>query len=196
MKTLHPRLLATAVLWSGALLAAPVTARAAASPGAPAAASRPSTEYDVKAVFILNFARFVDWPDDAFASAQAPFVIGIFGESPILASLRVAITDETIRRRPIVLRALTPADDPRRCQIVFVSRAERSQFPSLRSRLAGAPVLTIGESEKFCEQGGMFNFVLDARSVRFEINRKATTEAGLRVSARLLQLARLVNEKD
>lgn len=151
-----------------------------------------STEYDVKAVFLLNFARFVEWPASAFANKESPLVICILGNSPIAAPLRAAIKDENVGGRRLVVAEHAATDDCRSCHLLFVSQSQQEHVPVVLTTLRRTPVLTVGESPRFCESGGMMNFTMQEETVRFEMNPRAAQATGLHVSAKLLKLARTV----
>ena len=150
------------------------------------------TDYQVKAVFLFNFAQFVEWPSTAFANDTSPVVIGILGDDPFGVVLEATLKGEVARGRKIVVKHFTTEDDPRDCQILFISRSEAERVGALLESLKGTHVLTVSETEKFCERGGMINFIRQDQNVRLEINRRVTESAGLKINARLLSLARLV----
>jgi hypothetical protein len=159
-------------------------------PGTPsrAVAGGANLEYQVKAVFLFNFAKFVDWPGSAFSGPDAPIVIGVVGQSPFGDSLETAIKGETVKGRKLVLRQLSDGSDLTNCHILFISRSERDRIPRLLAKLGTAPVLTVADSEGFTDRGGMINFVLQDKNIRFEIDPEAAERAGLKISARLLKL--------
>jgi hypothetical protein len=150
-----------------------------------ASAQEPSLEYQVKAAYLLNFTRFVDWPQGAFGQG-APFTICVAGRNPFGPALEATLEGETAAGRGLASRVVrdTAAD----CHALFVPRGVAAA-PYLRS-VRAAPVLTVGETEEFLMQGGMIRFVMDNGRIRFEINQDAATRAQLRISSRLLQLAR------
>ncbi len=159
-----------------------------ALPGrAPAADA--SLEYKVKAVFVLNAARFVTWPAGAFPSADAPVVIGILGENPFGSLLAEVVAGETVKGRQIVVRRVSTADG---CHILFVSRSEQDRLPRLLESAAHSGSLTISEIEGFARSGGMVGLVVQNDNVRFEVNPAAATRANINLDARLLRLAKLV----
>jgi len=143
-------------------------------------------EYDVKAVYLYNFVRLVDWP---VAAANAPIRICVAGSHPIADKLAEIVRGETVEGQPLVVRTISQPDAG--CEVLFVPR-RTGENEYLRT-VEGKPVLTVGESPDFIQQGGMVNFFLEGKRVRFEINPAAATRANLRISSRLLQLARLVS---
>ena len=144
-------------------------------------------EYDVKAAFLLNFARFVEWPQPSERPAS-PFVICILGEDPFGDSLTRIIAGESISGRPFVVKHLRKWPDS--CEMLFISASYDSQSGTLAQ--VGPDVLTVGEAPDFLRDGGMIRFVIDDRRVRFDINRQAVDRSALKMSSRLLGVARTV----
>ena len=149
-----------------------------------------SSEYQVKAAFLYNFAKFVDWPGDAFGNSNAPLVVGVIGDDPFGGALDQAINGKTINGRPLVVRRLRLGQDLRSCHILFISSSERQRLPQIIQSLRGASVLTVGDMGQFNQQGGIINFILEANKVRFEINSRAADQARLKISSKLLSLAK------
>ena len=147
------------------------------------------TEYQVKALFLLNFMRFIDWPERAFPDDPAPIVVGLLGENPFGPFLGDAFKDQRVRGRSIVLRQLGPADAPAECHVLFISCSERERVRAVLLGLGHAPTLTVSELDSFCLQGGMIKLVTLDGTVHFEINPAAADAAGLHLSAKLLSLA-------
>lgn len=152
-------------------------------------------EYEVKAAFLYNFAKFVEWPAETFPSRASPITIGTLADDRFQAILEQTLAGKTAQERSLVVKKLGPSlQDARKCQIVFVSSAERGAVGDLLNATKGASVLTVGETEGFAQRGGMVNFVLIENKVRFEINNLSARNSGLHISARLLQLAATVWE--
>jgi hypothetical protein len=149
-------------------------------------------EYQIKAVFLFNFVQFAQWPESAFASPTDPIRIGVLGESPFANSLADAVAGETVRQRPIVIHRATRLEEIMNCHVVFVCRSERAQVAPILAALGNRPVLTVGDMPDFARRGGIINFYLEGQKVRFEINRAAALQSGLKLSSQLLSLARLV----
>lgn len=156
----------------------------------PEVQAQTGNEYQVKAAFLYNFAKFVDWPAEAFAGSSAPLVIGVIGDDPFGGSLDQAINGKTINGRPLVVRRLKWSQDLRSCHIIFISSSERQRLPQVIHSLRGASVLTVGDMGQFNQQGGIINFILEANKVRFEINSRGADQARLRISSKLLSLAK------
>ena len=147
------------------------------------------SEYQVKAAFLYNFSKFVEWPPrDETGSVK----IGILGDDPFGDYLDQVIHEKTIRNRPIETRHFRAVDNLEVCHILFISDSETKHVPNIVEALAGIPVLTVGEGRGFAEQGGMIGLVLDDGRVRFDINTKAAKASGITVRSQLLDLARRV----
>jgi hypothetical protein len=147
------------------------------------------TEYQIKAAFLFNFAKFVQWPPAAFPQKTSPIVIGILGESPFHDDLARTIRDKSIDDRPLVIKELRSPAQATQCHILFISTSEKKRLPEILESLKGANVLTVGEMDHFTENGGMINFVLLGKKIHFQINREEATKAGLKISSKLLSLA-------
>jgi hypothetical protein len=149
-------------------------------------------EYQVKAAYLYNFTKFTDWPAGAFASSNAPIVIGVVGEDPFGKTLDDLVSGETVRDRPLVVKRLHAGEDLRSCHVLFISGSEKERMSALLEKLKGSPVLTVSDTGDFAAQGGMVRFLRVQKTVKLEINQAAAEEAGLQISAKLLKLARLV----
>jgi hypothetical protein len=144
-------------------------------------------EYEVKAAFLFNFARFVEWPPEALPAGDA-FRICVMGEDPFDRLLSDTVRGKSVHDRPVEIVHPESADVIR-CHIVFFSRSEASSVPRALTALAGRGVLTVGETEDFTRAGGVIAMRVDAGKVRFDVNVDAAQRAGLRVSSQLLKLA-------
>ncbi len=167
-----------------ALLAAPW---ARSAPGQ----SPPASEYQLKAAFLFNFARFVEWPAERSRSEGAPIIIGILGEDPFGEAFG-PLLNKTISGRPLAVRRFTRMEEIRICQVLFVSSSHRKQLPRILEEAGRTAVLTVGETDSFAERGGMIQFLLEDNKVRFEVNVEAADKAGLKISSKVLTLARRV----
>ena len=146
-------------------------------------------EYQIKAAFLLNFTRFIEWPAPNTADAAAPFSICIAGDDPFGPALNQIVEGETVGSRPIVIRRIH-AEAPSSCAILYVSKDEKNIAGIIA--VAGPGTLTVGEGDAFLDQGGMIAFVLENRRVRFNIDQTAARKAGLKLSSRLLSVARSI----
>jgi hypothetical protein len=162
-----------------------------AGPG-PAETKPVDLEYQVKAAFLFNFAKFVEWPPDAFPDPATPVAICVLGEDPFGQGLDAVVEGETLNGRRLVVRRLRDLLQTRDCHVLFVSRSEK-ELPALMAGLRSGGVLTVGEGDDFLEQGGMIRFVLEQNRVRFDINLDAAERGRLKLSSKLLRLARSVD---
>jgi hypothetical protein len=156
-----------------------------------------SSEYLIKAGFIFNFAKFVDWPAAAFSQPDSPIVIGILGTDPFGTIIDKTVQDKRVGARGFVVKRLKWGADPkdlRECKILFVGASERAHLDELVQMLRGLPILTVGETPGFAERGGVIRFVLEDNRVRFEVNVDAARQADLTISSRLLTLARIIQQ--
>lgn len=146
------------------------------------------SEYDVKAAFLYNFGKFIQWPADSFASTNAPFVIGVYGESPFGNDLADVVHGRVINGHPVVTRQLS-SSELKNCQILFICRSEQKNIAEILGKLAGSDVLTVTDDLDPFQSGVMINFTVDNDRIRFEINNTAAEKAGLKISSKLLILA-------
>jgi hypothetical protein len=166
-----------------------VPSHAAAAEGSAAA---PGREYEIKAAFLYNFTKFVDWPAATFADSGAPIVIGVLGDSLSAQALERLVRDRTVNGRTIVVRPIASAEEATATQLLFVSSTHEAQFARLKAAIESLPVLTVGESAEFAALGGVIDFVPQGDKIRFEINIGAAERAGLKISAQLQKLATVV----
>ena len=159
------------------------------SGGAKAQQGVPS-ESQVKAAFLFNFAKFVEWPAAAFADAQAPLCIGVLGENPFGPDLEKFVRDKSVNRRSITVKECRTLDEAKRCHLLFISVSEKKKLPEIFAGLGGTNVLTVSETEGFILSGGMINLFRESNKFRFEINDKAAKQAGLKIDSKLLELSR------
>jgi hypothetical protein len=161
-------------------------------PGRCLAEDERSREYQIKAACIYNFVQFVNWPDDAFSDPRQPIVLGVYGpDDPFQGTLEQIVKDKQVNGRHLEVRHPARIEDLHTAQLVFVPQAESAATTPIRDKLAGAPVLMVGESDDFLTAGGMIRFFLEQNKMRFEVNVEAAEQARLRISAKLLKLARI-----
>lgn len=149
-------------------------------------------EYQVKAAFLYNFAKFVEWSPDAFSSGSASLVVGILGDDPFGSALDQTISGKSINGRQFTIKRLKWGQNLRDCQVLFISASERKRLPQILESLKGAAVLTVSELSNFSQQGGMITFILEENKVRFVINTDVAEQARLKISSKLLTLAKTV----
>jgi len=176
----------TAAMFS--LLVAPL-AWAFASPDGEEDDGQAGMEYQVKAGFLFNFAKFVDWPPHKFNQPDSPLIIGIVGDDPFGSLLEEAVQDKQINDRSVLVQHIDTMEELRKCHIIFVCRSESDRLGPILAEVRGDNVLTVGETDKFISKGGMINFVMVGDKVRFEINNSAAKHAGLKISSQLSSVA-------
>jgi hypothetical protein len=154
-----------------------------------------SKEYQIKAAYLYNFAKFVEWPADCFTNAQSPLVIGVFGQNPFGDELKTIAKDHKINGRDIVIKPVVTTAEAAGVHLMFLGATEDDHVAGMLAALKNSSVLTVGESEKFTAAGGMINFVREADKVRFEINASAAEQRGLKISAQLLKLAKAIHKE-
>jgi hypothetical protein len=147
-------------------------------------------EYEVKAAFLLNFARLVEWPAAARPAAQ-DLVVAVLGSKEVERVISRSIGDESVGERSVTVRRISGPEEVAGSHIVFVSRDADDLAPVLDAARAHA-ALAVGESEGFARNGGVINFFVEDKRLRFEINTDAASRARLKVSSRLLRLAVLI----
>jgi len=157
----------------------------------PCRADAPTREYQVKAAFVYNFTQFVEWPDSAFASKDSPFVVATVGADPFNGALEQAMAAKSVADRSVTVEHFASVDSVGPCQLLFVPASQDSSAKALCDKLDGKPVLTIGESDEFLPAGGGVRFFFEDNRIRFEINLDPIAADGLKVSAKLMKLARI-----
>lgn len=164
----------------------------------PTAAEVQAREPVVKAVFVERFTRFVEWPvESKIEETTRPFVLGVYGESPMFSALRNVYATQLIRKKAVAIREIKNLEDAARCHLVVIGRAPRASVVALVAAVRGKAVLTVGDGDGYGALGVHVTFVVDNESqVRFEINERRVRESGLRMSYQLLKLARIVVSPD
>jgi hypothetical protein len=150
------------------------------------------SDYRVKATYVLNFLRFIQWPDDAFSDPKAPVVIGIVGEDPFGNQLPQVILGKTVQGRNLVIRRYKAGEDLRGSHFLFISESEKKRLPQILAGLHGSSVLTVAEMDRFIEAGGVIQFTFENSHIRFAVNVGAADRARLKVSSKLLSVAQYV----
>jgi hypothetical protein len=158
----------------------------------PATADDPPTEVEVrvKAAFLYNFAKFVHWPTDAFDRAGAPLIIAVVGEDPFGPVLERTLEGKRVGRRKVLIRRYPEAENIGFCHVLFISQSESARLEAILERMKDISVLTVGDSPGYLDRGVVVNMVLVSGKVRFEINTDAAEHNNLRISSKLLSLAR------
>jgi len=153
---------------------------------------QPPLEYRVKAAFLLNFTKFVEWPAEAFENSRSPFRICLFGSDPFGGVLDQMVKGEGLNGRPLVISRISRMPEPKACQVLFVNGVSKEDTKALAPLRPG--VLTVGEGHEFLRDGGVIAFVVENRRVRFDISQRAANSEMLSISSRLLSVARSVEK--
>jgi hypothetical protein len=165
-----------------------VAAMVAPCSGQPDISAKTPTEYQVKAAFLYNFVKFVEWPA-APNEQKDPLAICILGQDPFDGALDRITQGKTINDRRIVIRRTNDIAIARSCQVLFVSLSETSRLTEIVKALRDTSILSVSDIGRFCQSGGVIAFAMEGQRVRFQINVKAATRANLKISSNLLQLA-------
>jgi hypothetical protein len=152
-------------------------------------------EYELKAAILYNLTNFVEWPVSAYPDSSAPTIVCVLGRDPFGGALTNSIAKEAGKGRPVDVRRVQPGKEIRDCHVLYISSSERKTVGQIFSTLKGTNVLTVGEMSQFAANGGMVQFTLVDRQVQFEINVDAASHGELKISSRLLALARIVHEQ-
>jgi hypothetical protein len=152
-------------------------------------------EYPVKLAFLYNFTKFVEWPSDSYSGARGPLAICIIGRDPFSPETEGDLRTRIVASHPIEVLSRKSTDALSSCHMVFVPATERDQVNKIVGGLKGSSTLTVGETEGFAELGGIINLTVEGNKVGFEINQLAANRAGLKISSKLLSLAKIVTDR-
>jgi uncharacterized protein DUF4154 len=173
-------------LWSMVAGLAIIGARPTAAQTVQASAS------EVQAVFLFNFAQFVDWPVEAFSDPRAPLVIGILGKDPFGSFLDETVRDEKVRGRTFRIDRYRRVEEVKDCHILFISRSETKRLDSILAALKDRPILTVSNGDDLDRTGGIIRFMLDKSKIRLSVDLEAAQAARLTFSSKLLRSAAIV----
>jgi len=149
-------------------------------------------EYELKAGFLYNFAKYVEWPADSFEKKESPITIGIVGADPFGGALEKTLKDREAQDRKFSIVRFRELGEVKRCHILFVPKSEKAKVQEILKKVEGLATLTVGEAEGFAAAGGAVNILIEKDRPRLEINTEAADKAKLTIQARLLKLATLV----
>jgi hypothetical protein len=149
-------------------------------------------EYKNKASYLATFPSFIEWPETAFSSAAAPFLVCVLGDFRFGTALAESARNPSPHGRRIDIRWVRKNEDLRTCHILFISNSEAKKYATILRVVQGAETLTVGETTDFLSAGGMLSFSFQNDSLQFEVNLVAANEAHLQLSSKLLALARRV----
>ena len=150
-------------------------------------------EYDLKALFVYNFAQFVEWPPEAFPSATTPLVIGVLGQDRFGKNLDDLTQSATASHRRLKIERSRRFADVQNCHILFIDQSESANLDEILRKCRGKPILTVSDIEGFSRRGGMIEFITDQKEkkIRLRINNSAVKDAHLAISSKLLKLAQI-----
>jgi len=148
-------------------------------------------EYQVKALFLYNFINFVDWPAESSIHSSPTINVCVIGEDPFDNALD-EIKDKTVKGKKLAIRSYRPYDEPKGCHLLFIPASEKRHTAHILKSVREANVLTVGDTEESARQGSVIGFYIEQKKVRFTINIDAAKRAGLKISAKLLKLAKIV----
>lgn len=151
-------------------------------------------EFQTKAAYLYNFAKFVSWPAATFSGRQEPVTVCILGQDPLGMALMHLVQGKTVDGRPLAVRVLPDAREVGKCQILFIAASEKKRVWLLLDQLAGTSILTVGEIDEFTAVGGMVNLKRSGAGVRIQIALDAVEHARLSISSRLLSMAEIVRK--
>ena len=152
------------------------------------------SESDLKAAFLFNFTKFIEWPAEAFPREDAPVNVGVYGDEAFTATLRALLADKKAHGRAFNVKRLVNPADAKTCQILYFREGETRKMGAVYDAIKKLPILTVGESDDFLDQGGMFNFFFEDKQLRFEVNPATAENAKLTVSSKLLRLAKNIRK--
>lgn len=154
------------------------------------------SEYQLKAAFLYNFAKFVEWPSRALPESSPSLTLCVLGEDPFGSDLDQTIEGKTINGKVLVSRRFKGIQGLEVCQILFISASERRRMGQILEALKDLSLLTISETDRFAKLGGVINFTMEQNKIRFEINVDAAERKGLKISSKLLKLAKVIRDGD
>jgi hypothetical protein len=176
-------------------LSAAILALAFGAGAAPQDRSGKLPEYVVKAGFLYNFAKYVDWPEDAFEKADTPISIGIVGKDPFGEDLEKTLKNKTVKDRAFTIQRFREPAEIRKCHILFVARSEKERVAEVLKKVDAMPVLTVGEEGSFCPAGGAISILIEKDKPKLEVNPDAAESAKLTINSKLLKVATIVKTR-
>ena len=164
----------------------------ALTPGTARAQTAISKEYQIKAVFLFNFAQFVQWSETNFPAAGTPFCIGVLGDDPFNTFLDETVRGENIKGHPLTIQRYRNVDEVKECQILFISRSESGSMGQILARLKGRNILTVGDADGFLKNGGDIRFATEQNKIHLRVSVEAAKSTNLVISSKILRLAEIV----
>jgi len=158
------------------------------------AQSKKPSEYIIKAAFLYNFSKFVDWPGEVFADDQSPIILCILGKDPF-GNVLESIEEKAVKGRKLMIKRREEIEDLERCHILFISRSEKRNLAQIFDKIADWHVLTVSDMDSFALQGGVIGLLTEEKKIRLQINLKAAQRRGVKISSKLLNLAQIVENE-
>jgi len=167
----------------------------AAEPGAQEQRSSTALEYKVKAAYLFNFVKYVEWPAGAFTSPDEPYLIGVLGEDPFGEIVEKTVADRLVNKRKVIVLRSKQIEKLKTCHVVFIAVSEKNRIGAILASYKSAPILTVSEMERFIQSGGMIAFAYEKETIRFDVDWDQAEENKLKISSRMLASARTVYSK-
>lgn len=158
--------------------------------------AQPVKDYQIKAIFLFNFAQFVEWPEEAFVDAKSPIVIGVLGDDPFGRYLDEAVAGETVNGRPLLVQRYRRVEEIGTCHLLFISYSERTRLERILTSLRGRSILSVGDTDGFATRGGIIRFTAENKKTRLSINLAAAKAANLTISSKLLRAAEVIGTEN
>jgi hypothetical protein len=152
-------------------------------------------EYKVKAAYLYNFAKFVEWPSETFADSSLPLGICIIGEDPFGSTLD-SIKDKRVKGKKLEVRQYSGSSEIKECHILFISPSEKNNLADILEMIKDRHILTVSDMNKFADRGGMINLKQAKNKIKLEINHEAAKNSGLKMSSKLLKIAKIIKGKN
>ncbi|MFO7448079.1 MAG: YfiR family protein [Ignavibacteriaceae bacterium] len=149
--------------------------------------------YKLKAVFILNFLRFIEWPQSSFQNEHSPITLAIIGKDPFGKILDETIQNEKVNNHPVIIRRNVSVSDAGKFHVLYISESEKRNVNEIIKKVENTPALTISDIDGFGENGGIITFFIEDNKIRFMINIQSLKQAELKASSKLLRLAKIIN---
>jgi len=156
------------------------------------AQDKPALEYQVKAAFLYNFTRFINWPPTAFTAPDAPFVIGIVGNDPFGTYIEEIVAGEKVGDRKIIVQHYQDVKEIGNCQIIFIHLSESSKVKEILTALESHNILAVSDIDNFAKLGGQVRFFKESNKVKIQINMEAAKRSQLEISSKLLRIAKIL----
>jgi hypothetical protein len=155
-----------------------------------------NVEYPVKLAFLYNFTKFVEWPVQSYRHPGAPLMICVVGDDPFSPDLERQLDTKTVEGHEVEIRKLKPTENLNVCHIVFIPATAKEQEARIVKELAGSSTLTVGETNGFDALGGIIDFIVEGNKIHIEVNLLAADRAGLKISSKLLSIAKISDGKE